>query len=76
MLARETVLCVAAVWALGLGPAQGGPGPETPRAARSVALPWRRRALEVRQGRARESRKGHAASCSAVRVRRGLLEGW
>lgn len=60
----------------GARPGSGWPGTETPRAARSVALPWRRRALEVRQGRARESRKGHAASCSAVRVRRGLLKGW
>lgn len=57
----------------GARPGSGWPGTETPRAARSVALPWRRRALEDRQGRAR---KGHAASCSAVRVRRGLLKGW
>lgn len=39
MLAGETVLCVAAVWALGLGPARGGPGlkPRTrPAASRSL----------------------------------------
>lgn len=50
MLARETVLCIATVWALGLGPARGGLGlkPRTrPAASRSLGAAGPSRAVSA-----------------------------